>query len=116
MSLENEAKKLAATYARWLRNPEDALFGKNGEGVVLQIYKKIKQAKSKDEIKQILDLTQYSMERTTYNDMSRFINDLLNKIQSLDDQSALKFVIEVFRYFQIALATKIDDINKGVWT
>lgn len=81
MSLENEAKKLAATYARWLRNPEDALFGKNGEGVVLQIYKKIKQAKSKDEIKQILDLTQYSMERTTYNDMSRFINDLLNKIQ-----------------------------------
>ncbi|BDB97981.1 MAG: hypothetical protein RRA45_06245 [Saccharolobus sp.] len=115
MSLENEAKKLAATYARWLRNPEDALFGKSGEGVVLQIYKKIKQAKSKDEIKQILDLTQYSMERTTYNDMSRFINDLLNKIQSLDDQSALKFVIEAFRYFQIALATKIDDINKGVW-
>lgn len=55
------------------------------------------------------------MERTTYNDMSRFINDLLNKIQSLDDQSALKFVIEAFRYFQIALATKIDDINKGVW-
>ncbi|MEM0092540.1 MAG: hypothetical protein QXQ01_08250 [Saccharolobus sp.] len=115
MSLENEAKKFAATYARWLRNPQDALFGKDGEGVVSKMYKNLKQAKNKDEIIKILSLNQYTMEKTTYNDMSRFINDLINKIQSMDDQTSIKFVIEVFRYFQIALATKIDDINKGIW-
>ncbi|WP_338602008.1 hypothetical protein V6M85_01300 [Sulfolobus tengchongensis] len=115
MSLENEAKKLAATYARWLRNPEDALFGKDGEGVVLKIYKKMKQAKDKNEIKEILNLEQYAMEKTTFNDMSRFISELLNKIEQMDDQSALKFSVEVFRYFQIALATKLNDMNKGLW-
>ncbi len=115
MSIENEAKKIASTYARWLRNPQDALFGKEGKGVVLKIYERLKQAKSKEEIRQILDLDQYEMEKSTYNDMSRFISDLINKIQQLDDEKSIKFVIEVFRYFQIALATKIDDINKGVW-
>ncbi|WP_181443802.1 MULTISPECIES: hypothetical protein [Sulfolobaceae] len=115
MSIENEAKKLAATYARWLRNPQDALFGKNGEGVVLQIYKKLKQAKDKNEIIEILKLDQYSMEKATLNDMTRFISDLLNKIQQMDDQSALRFTVEVFRYFQIALATKLEDMNKGLW-
>lgn len=117
MSIENEAKKLAATYARWLRNPQDALFGKDGEGVVLQIYKKLKQAKDKNEILEILKLDQYTytMEKTTLNDMARFISDLLNKIQQMDDQSALRFTIEVFRYFQIALATKLEDMNKGLW-
>jgi N-glycosylase/DNA lyase len=117
MSIENEAKKLAATYARWLRNPQDALFGKDGEGVVLQIYKKLKQAKDKNEILEILKLDQYTytMEKTTLNDMARFISDLLNKIQQMDDQSALRFTVEVFRYFQIALATKLEDMNKGLW-
>jgi len=117
MSIENEAKKLAATYARWLRNPQDALFGKDGEGVVLQIYKKLKQAKDKNEILEILKLDQYTytMEKTTLNDMARFISDLLNKIQQMDDQSALRFTVEVFRYFQMALATKLEDMNKGLW-
>ncbi|TRM81020.1 hypothetical protein DJ524_05555 [Sulfolobus sp. D5] len=115
MSIENEAKKIASTYARWLRNPQDALFGKEGKGVVLKMYERLKQAKSKEEIRKILDLNQYEMEKSTYNDMSRFISDLINKIQQLDDENSIKFVIEVFRYFQIALTTKIDDINKGVW-
>jgi hypothetical protein len=117
MSLENEAKKLAATYARWLRKPEDALFGKQGRGVVMIMYEKIKQAKSLDEVKATLDLNQYVnlMDKTTYNDLQRFINELLNKISQMQESDAIKFVIEVFRYFQISLYTKIEDINKGIW-
>jgi len=42
MSLENEAKKIAATYARWLRKPEDALFGKDGKGAVMMMYERLK--------------------------------------------------------------------------
>jgi len=115
MTVENEAKKLATTYARWLRNPQDALFGKDGEGVVIKMYKRIKESKTKEELREILRLEQYPMERTTFNDMSRFVNELLNKIQQMDDQTAVKFTIEVFRYFQIALATKIENMKKGLW-
>mgnify|MGYP001772992693 CR=1 FL=1 len=117
MSLENEAKKLAATYARWLRKPEDALFGKQGRGVVMIMYEKIKQAKSLDEVKSALDLNQYVnlMDKTTYNDLQRFINELLNKVSQMQESEAIKFVIEAFRYFQISLYTKIEDINKGIW-
>jgi hypothetical protein len=110
-----EAKKLAATYARWLRKPEDALFGKQGRGVVMIMYEKIKQAKSLDEVKATLDLNQYVnlRDKTTYNDLQRFINELLNKISQMQESDAIKFVIEAFRYFQISLYTKIEDINKG---
>lgn len=117
MSVENEAKKLAATYARWLRNPQEALFGnKGGRGVVMIVYDKIKQAKSKDDINKALDLSQYSeLSKQTANDLERFFTELKNKISSLDDQEAVKFSIEAFRYFQIALFTKIEDMNKGYW-
>lgn len=115
MSLENEAKKLAATYARWLRNPEDALFGSEGRGVVLQMYAKIKEARTKEELNKILDLSQYKMQTTTLNDMNRFIQALKEKIANMKDEEAVKFTLEVFRYFQIALATKIEDIRRGVW-
>lgn len=117
MSLENEAKKLAATYARWLRKPEDALFGKKGRGVVMIIYEKLKSAKTVDEIRSMLDLHQYEsmMDKATYNDLQRFINDLLAKISGMQDEQARNFVIEVFRYFQISLYTKIEDINRGIW-
>ncbi|ARM76758.1 hypothetical protein [Acidianus manzaensis] len=114
-SLENEAKKLASTYARWLRNPEDALFGSEGRGVVLQMYSKIKEAKSKEDIDKILNLSQYKMLTPTLNDMTRFINALKEKITPMSDEDAVKFSIEVFRYFQIALFTKLDDMRKGVW-
>ncbi|MUN29911.1 hypothetical protein [Sulfuracidifex metallicus] len=114
-SVENEAKKIASTYARWLRNPEDALFGKGGEGCVSAMYKRIKEAHTKDEIREILNLSQYQMERNTMNDLTRFINDLNNKINPMSDEEAVKFVIEVFRYFQIALATKLHDMNRGLW-
>ncbi|BCU69130.1 hypothetical protein [Stygiolobus caldivivus] len=117
MSMENEAKKLAATYARWLRKPEDALFGKQGRGVVMIMYEKLKNAKTIDEIKNILDLHQYEsiMDKMTYNDLQRFINDLQTKISGMSDEQAKNFVVEVFRYFQISLYTKIEDINKGIW-
>lgn len=117
MSLENEAKKIAATYARWLRKPEDALFGKQGRGVVMIIYEKLKSAKTVDEIKSMLDLRQYEsmMDKATYNDLQRFINDLLTKISGMQDEQARNFVVEVFRYFQISLYTKIEDINRGIW-
>ncbi|MCI2414803.1 MAG: hypothetical protein MPF33_06095 [Candidatus Aramenus sp.] len=114
-SIENEAKKLASTYARWLRDPEDALFGSGGKGVVQIMYAKIKEAKTKDEILKILDLAQYQMKTPTFNDMTRFINELRNKISGMSDEDAIKFTVEVFRYFQIALFTKLDDIRRGVW-
>ena len=117
MSLENEAKKLAATYARWLRKPEDALFGKQGRGVVMVMYEKLKNAKSLDEMKSVLNLQQYEgmMDKATYNDLQRFLNELLNKISTMPEDQAMKFIIETFRYFQISLYTKIEDINKGIW-
>ncbi|QIW24798.1 hypothetical protein EWF20_12130 [Sulfolobus sp. S-194] len=117
VSIENEAKKLAATYARWLRNPQEALFGKQGgRGIVMVIYDKVKSAKTKDEIIKALDLSQYpDLDKATYNDLSRFFDELINKISQFDDQNAIKFTIEAFRYFQIALFTKIEDINKGYW-
>ncbi len=114
-SIENEAKKIASTYARWLRDPEDALFGSNGKGVVLLIYSKLKEAKSKSEIIQIFDLSQYKMKTATFNDMTRFLSDLKNKLSTMDDDTALRFTLEVFRYFQIALATKLEDMRKGLW-
>ncbi|AWR95104.1 hypothetical protein DFR85_11355 [Acidianus brierleyi] len=114
-SIENEAKKIASTYARWLRDPEDALFGSTGKGVVLLIYSKLKEAKSKSQIIQILDLSQYNMKTSTFNDMTRFLNDLKNKISTMNDEDAIRFTLEVFRYFQIALATKLEDMRKGVW-
>lgn len=117
MSLENEAKKMAATYARWLRNPEEALFGKGGRGVVMQVYEKIKNAKTKEEIIKALDLSSYQNEisKQTFNDLSRFFTELSNKISQMNDGDAMKFAVEAFRYFQIALFTKIEDINKGFW-
>ena len=117
MSVENEAKKLAATYARWLRNPQEALFGnKGGRGVVMLIYDKVKQAKTKDEITKALDLSQYQdLSKQTYNDLERFFTELKNKISQFDDETAVKFTVEAFRYFQISLFTKIEDINKGYW-
>ena len=117
MSIENEAKKLAATYARWLRNPQEALFGnKGGRGVVMVIYDKVKQAKTKNDIINALDLSQYQdLSKQTYNDLERFFTELKNKISQFDDETAVKFAIEAFRYFQIALFTKIEDINKGYW-
>ena len=116
-SLENEAKKVAATYARWLRLPEDALFGGGGRGVVMLVYEKVKAAKTKDEVKAALDLNQYKdmMKPQTFNDLSRYFNELLGKIEGMNDADALKFVVESLRYFQIALFTKIEDINKGYW-
>ncbi|MGC9106478.1 MAG: hypothetical protein ACP5HQ_08695 [Thermoprotei archaeon] len=117
MSLENEAKKLAATYARWMRKPDDALFGKEGRGVVMVMYDRLKQAKSFDEMKQILDVDQYSsmMDKQTYNDMKRFVTELISKASQMGQEDAMKFVLEAFRYFQISLFTKIDNINKGIW-
>lgn len=115
-SLENEAKKLAATYARWLRNPEDALFGSDGKGVVMEIYNKIKGAKNKEDLNKILDLSQYKMQIATFNDMNRFVAALKEKIANMKDDEAVKFALEVFRYFQIALATKLDDMRKGIWS
>ncbi|AWS00107.1 hypothetical protein [Metallosphaera hakonensis] len=114
-SKENEAKKLAATYARWLRNPDEALFGKTGKGVVMQIYNSVKQAKTKDELMQILDLSKYELSKQTFNDMTRFINELRNKISQMTDQDAINFTIEVMRYFQISLFTKIEDMRRGLW-
>ncbi|AWR97958.1 hypothetical protein DFR86_10710 [Acidianus sulfidivorans JP7] len=114
-SMENEAKKLASTYARWLRNPEDALFGSGGKGVVMEMYSKLKEAKNKEDLDKILNLSQYKMQTPTFNDMTRFINALREKISSMQDEDAVKFSIEVFRYFQIALFTKLDDMRKGVW-
>ncbi|AHC50845.1 hypothetical protein SUSAZ_01765 [Sulfolobus acidocaldarius SUSAZ] len=115
MSIENEAKKLAATYARWLRNPQDALFGKEKEGVVIKIYQRLKQAKTKSEILEILQLNQYEMEKTTMNDMNRMITELISKLNSYDEDIAVKFTIEVFRYLQIALYTKLDSMKRGLW-
>ncbi|QKQ99234.1 hypothetical protein GWK48_01430 [Metallosphaera tengchongensis] len=114
-SSENQAKKLAATYARWLRNPEEALFGSKGRGVVLQMYDAVKRAKSKDEIMGILDLSKYEMSKATFNDMTRFINELRSKISQMPDNEAVSFTVEVFRYFQISLATKMEDMKRGLW-
>lgn len=114
-SRENEAKKLAATYARWLRNPEEALFGSKGEGVVLKMYKALKEAKGKNDVKSILDLSKYEMSKQTTNDMARFVSELKGKIDTMDDQESVKFALEVMRYFQIALATKLEDMRKGLW-
>ncbi|EZQ07017.1 MULTISPECIES: hypothetical protein [Acidianus] len=114
-TIENEAKKLAATYARWLRLPEDALFGRNGEGPIRKMYKKINEAKNKDDIREILNISQYEMQRQTFNDLTRFANELLSKIGQMSDEDALKFTKEVFKYFQIDLATKIENIRSGNW-
>ncbi|MEM4075968.1 MAG: hypothetical protein QXN30_06010 [Metallosphaera sp.] len=114
-SKENEAKKLAATYARWLRNPEEALFGKSGKGVVMLMYNSVKSAKSKEELLQVLDLSKYELSKQTFNDLTRFINELRNKISQMPDQDALNFTVEVMRYFQISLFTKMDDMKRGLW-
>ena len=116
-SLENEAKKVAATYARWLRLPEDALFGSGGRGVVMLVYERVKAAKTKDEVKAALNLDQYKdlMKPQTFNDLSRYFKELLGKIEGMSEEDAVKFVTESLRYFQIALFTKMEDINKGYW-
>jgi hypothetical protein len=117
MSLENEAKKIAATYARWLRKPEDALFGKDGKGAVMMMYERLKQAKTMEEVKEALNLDQYAnmMDKQTYNDLQRFLNELLMKASQMNQEDAVRFVLEAFRYFQISLYTKIENINKGIW-
>lgn len=116
-SLENEAKKVAATYARWLRLPEDALFGSTGRGVVMLIYEKVKTARTKDELRAALDLNQYKdfMKPQTFNDIARYVGELLKRIEGMNEEDAVKFVVESLRYFQIALFTKIEDIKKGYW-
>ena len=112
--MQIEAKKVAALYARWLRLPEDALFH-GGRGPVMKMYEALKNAKNKEDIKAILDLSKYEMERQTYNDLTRLVNEIFNRIQNMSDQDAVTFTLEVFRYFQIALATKIEDVRKGYW-
>lgn len=112
--LQIEAKKVAALYARWLRLPEDALFH-GGRGPVMKMYEALKSAKGKDDIKSILDLSKYEMEKQTFSDLTRLVNEILNRIQNMNDSDAVAFTLEVFRYFQIALATKIEDVKKGYW-
>lgn len=81
----------------------------------MQIYNSVKQAKTKDELMQILDLSKYELSKQTFNDMTRFINELRNKISQMTDQDAINFTIEVMRYFQISLFTKIEDMRRGLW-
>jgi len=82
---------------------------------VLKMYKALKEAKEKKDLDSALDLTKYEMSKQTMNDMARFVNELKGKIANMQDQEAIKFALEVMRYFQIALATKMEDMRKGLW-
>jgi hypothetical protein len=70
-----------------------------------------------EEVKEALNLDQYAnmMDKQTYNDLQRFLNELLTKASQMNQEDAVRFVLEAFRYFQISLYTKIENINKGIW-
>ncbi len=116
MSLENEAKRLAAVHARWFRDPVEALFGKSREGPVMVLYKRLKNAKNKDDIKNTLsDLAGLQISQYTQNDLNRLIAEIFKRIDNMNDEDAVKFSLEVFRYLQISLFTRIDNTNKGIF-
>jgi vacuolar-type H+-ATPase subunit C/Vma6 len=81
------------------------------------MYERLKQAKTMEEVKEALNLDQYAnmMDKQTYNDLQRFLNELLTKASQMNQEDAVRFVLEAFRYFQISLYTKIENINKGIW-
>ncbi|MCQ4343811.1 MAG: hypothetical protein NO117_02490 [Sulfolobales archaeon] len=83
----------------------------------MMMYERLKQAKTMEEVKEALNLDQYAnmMDKQTYNDLQRFLNELLTKASQMNQEDAVRFVLEAFRYFQISLYTKIENINKGIW-
>lgn len=114
---ENEAKRLAAIHARWVRSPEKALFGEGtGDGPVQAMYKRVKEAKTKEELKAALDIQGFKLDKATSNDLERFVKALLEKVEPMEEREALKFSKEALLYFQISLSTKLDAMKKGYWS
>lgn len=115
MSLENEAKKLATVHARWFRDSYEALFGSGKEGPVMVIYKRLKEAKNKDDVKRAMSLDGFQVKQFTINDLSRLITEVEKRIETMNDEDSVRFAIEVFKYLQISLFTKISNESKGIF-